>query len=156
MNWATSLTLYQLLTPAFATLMVFSLCSRKMRRNISTGSFLLGILIWVGAAFVALFPDFSLHTLTLLGIREGIRALIFFGMLVMAFTIYTLILHTDKIDRELTLLARDIALKELDRERIEVPVGNVAKKSCSGKCAQGGCGDPNCGCKVKITGGDGE
>jgi len=126
LDWLSGLLVYQLLTPLFAIIMIFVLISRKMRRDVTTSGFVLGLIIWAGASFVSLFPDFTIGLLGFLGIREGVRVLTFFGMIVLSFAIYKNILHVDKVEQEITQLTRAIALREM---RIPSSRGDVGAAS---------------------------
>jgi hypothetical protein len=95
--------------------MIAILVSRKSRHEISNSTFVLGAIIWVGAAAVSIFPNYAISLLSFLGIKEGIRTLIFFALIVLSFAVYKLILHVDLLDRDITRLTRAMAMKDLEK-----------------------------------------
>lgn|GEM_PF-4345385 len=115
LDWLNSLLFYQFLTPLFSLVMMSMLVSRKLRHEVSTPGLLLGGAIWLGVALVSLFPDRSMEALSFLGIKEGIRVLIFFGFIVLSFTCYKLLLQVDRLEQEITTLTREFAKSELKK-----------------------------------------
>ena len=117
MDIFTSLNFYQFFTPLMSVLMIAILISRKMRRQVSNLGFLFGLIIWLGVALISLFPDAFINIFTLLGIKEGVRAIIFFAIIILSLATYNLILHTDKLEQEITLLTRELAMRDLEEKR---------------------------------------
>lgn len=137
MNWINSLSFYQFLTPLFSLVMMSMLISRKLRHEVSTPGFLMGGTIWIGVAVVSLFPDRSMEALSFLGIKEGVRVLIFFGFIVLSFTSYKLLLHVDRLEQEITTLTRAFAKREL-KESLPPSDPNDAEQSAPHDSASSG------------------
>jgi hypothetical protein len=110
-----SFSLYQLLVPLFALLMIAKATSRFLRHQLSIRELIVWLLIWCGASFVALFPDPSMAWFaTVTGIKSGINALIFFVLVVLLYGFLRLYIMLEDTERKLTELVRRIALKELE------------------------------------------
>jgi hypothetical protein len=48
--------------------------------------------------------------LSFIGIVEGVRVLIFFGFMVLFFAVYRLLIHVEKLEHDVTVLTRELAL----------------------------------------------
>ena len=69
---AQSFSLYQLLVPLFAVLMIAKAVSQFLRHRRTLRELFVLCTIWSGVSLVAIFPDFSMHWLSrLTGIKSG-------------------------------------------------------------------------------------
>jgi hypothetical protein len=124
---AQSFSLYQLLVPLFAVLMIAKAVSQFFRHRRTLRELFVLCLIWSGVSLVAIFPDFSMHWLSLLtGIKSGFNALIFFNLVVLVYGFLQLLIKMEDNERILTELVRKIALSELSKRTM--PTEDVDKK----------------------------
>src|SRR5512139_3937589 len=108
---AQSFSLYQLLVPLFAVLMIAKAVSQFLRRRRTLRELFVLCTIWSGVSLVAVFPDFSMHWLSkLTGIKSGFYALIFFTLVVLVYGFLQLLIKMEDNERTLTELVRKIAL----------------------------------------------
>lgn len=113
---AQSFSLYQLLVPLFAVLMIAKAVSQFLRHRRTRRELFVLCLIWLGVSLVAIFPDFSMHWLSrLTGIKSGFNALIFFTLVVLVYGFLQLFIKMEDNERTLTEMVRKIALSELSR-----------------------------------------
>ena len=111
---AQTFSLYQLLVPLFAVLMIAKAVSQFLRRRRTLRELFVLCVIWSGVSLVAVFPDFSMHWLSkLTGIKSGFYALIFFTLVVLVYGFLQLLIKMEDNERTLTELVRKIALTEL-------------------------------------------
>ena len=125
---AQSFSLYQLLVPLFAVLMIAKAVSQFLRRRRTLRELFVLCAIWSGVSLVAVFPDFSMHWLSkLTGIKSGFYALIFFTLVVLVYGFLQLLIKMEDNERTLTELVRKIALTELSNKT--KPTENMEKTS---------------------------
>ena len=109
--------LYQLLVPLFAALMIAKAVSQFLRHRRTLRELFVLCAIWSGVSLVAIFPDFSMHWLSkFTGIKSGFYALIFFTLVVLVYGFLQLLIKMEDNERTLTELVRKIALTELSNK----------------------------------------
>ena len=112
--------LYQLLVPLFAALMIAKAVSQFLRHRRTLRELFVLCAIWSGVSLVAIFPDFSMHWLSkFTGIKSGFYALIFFTLVVLVYGFLQLLIKMEDNERTLTELVRKIALTELSNKTAE-------------------------------------
>jgi len=112
--------LYQLLVPLFAALMIAKAVSQFLRHRRTLRELCVLCTIWSGVSLVAVFPDFSMHWLSkFTGIKSGFYALIFFTLVVLVYGFLQLLIKMEDNERTLTELVRKIALTELSNKATE-------------------------------------
>jgi len=112
--------LYQLLVPLFAVLMIAKAVSQFLRHRRTLRELFVLCAIWSGVSLVAIFPDFSMHWLSkFTGIKSGFYALIFFTLVVLVYGFLQLLIKMEDNERTLTELVRKIALTELSNKTSE-------------------------------------
>lgn len=111
------ITIYQLLTPLFAIVMILKGISRLNRGEMSVRKFILWILVWSGISAVALFPEFVKIASNLTGLESGINALIFFGFIFLFYLVFRLFMIVEHLEREITNIVRNEALENFKHEQ---------------------------------------
>jgi hypothetical protein len=110
----TTFSLYQLLVPLFAVVMIAKAISRFLRQQQTVKGLIVYVAVWSGVSFVAVFPDFSMYWLSMLtGIKSGFYALIFFTLVVLVYGFLQVIIKLEENERKLTEQVRKIALRDL-------------------------------------------
>ena len=109
------ITIYQLLTPLFACLMLLKGISQLKRGEISVRKFILWILIWGGISLIALNPSFVQLAADITGLESGINALIFFSFIFLFYLVFKIFTIIEKIERDLTGMVRKKALEDFKK-----------------------------------------
>lgn len=84
---------------------------RYRQRRISTRSLLLWFPLWSVAAFVILFPDTTVEVAQLLGIGRGTDLVLYLSVIFIFYLLFRMIVRFERIDREITLIVRNLALR---------------------------------------------
>lgn len=109
-----SFSLYQLLVPAFAAIMLLRAGSEYLRHRRSLRELAMWTAVWVGVSLVALFPDFSIRSLArLTGTKDGLNALVFFVLIVLSYGCLRLYVRLDAQQRTITGLVRRLAIRDV-------------------------------------------
>lgn len=107
-----SFSLYQLLVPAFAAVMVLRVGSNYLRGQQSLRELVVWAAVWLTVSLVALFPDFSIRSFArVTGAKSGLNALIFFVLIVLSYGCLKLYVLTEHQERKLTELTRHLAIR---------------------------------------------
>ncbi len=110
------ITIYQLLTPLFAILMILKGISRFKRGEMSIRKFILWVLVWGGISTLALFPQFVKIAADLTGLESGINALIFFGFIFLFYIVFRLFIIVEHLEREITEIVRKKAIEDFKQQ----------------------------------------
>jgi hypothetical protein len=106
--------LYQLLVPLFSLLMIAKAISRFLRQEQTGRELFAWLLIWTGISVIALFPSSTVILFAqITGVKSGVNALIFFGLVLLAYGFLQLFIMLENNEKKLTDLVRKIALKRL-------------------------------------------
>lgn len=107
--------LYQLLVPTFAVLMILRALSHAGRKDKTTREFIAILIFWTFISLVALFPQIFVDKVAaFLGIRSGINALFFFGFVILFYISFKLLAFKEESEERITEIIRNIALKDFD------------------------------------------
>lgn len=90
---------------------------RYSKGRVSLGEFILTVGFWLGVAAVAIWPDrISKFVANLFGIKSNVNAIIFLSIGVLLYLIFRLYNEMRLNRRQVTELARKIALLEAEKE----------------------------------------
>lgn len=110
-----SIRLFQIIIPILAVLFILSSASKIKRDTSSFGLILPGILFWLGASLLAIFPDIiSNRIAALFGIKSNINAILFFCIGLLFWIQYNQFIEIRKLKKELTIFTRKEALDNSD------------------------------------------
>jgi hypothetical protein len=113
--------LVQLLTPLFCLVMIFRAVSRFARREQSFRELVVWIVVWGGIAFVSAVPSVLDSIPAIVGVQSGVNALIFFGLLVLFYAVFRLVIAVETLEERISEMNRKVALRDVDRA-----LGNVS------------------------------
>lgn len=111
-----SLEIYQWLVPLISVFFIVrTILQYKARRRTFRG-LLLWVSFWVLLAVFALVPNaVSQKLATMLGIKDNVNAIIFIGLGMLFFLIFSLSSTVDRLERQLTDLVRENAKERAKR-----------------------------------------
>jgi hypothetical protein len=121
--------LYQFIIVAISSVMLY--LGIKEFANRETGQTLLKLAVrltvWGGMALIAIYPDFTLFIARLLGVVDNFNAVVMMGFLLVFMLIFKLLTAIEKIEQNVSELARKEALSEA-HERIELLREEIKEK----------------------------
>lgn len=79
--------------------------------DVSVGQFVLWVVVWVGAAVVVLKPNLTSQLAAFVGIGRGADLVVYATMAVLVFAVFRLMARLEKMNKEITVLTRAVALK---------------------------------------------
>ncbi|MDP3975780.1 MAG: DUF2304 domain-containing protein [bacterium] len=104
------LSLVSLLTPLFSLLMILRSFSLYSRRKQTWRELLLWLVIWLGIGLVALFPQLLDSLPAFIGIKSGVNVLIFFGMVLLFYGFFRLMIKVEELEEKVVNMNRERAL----------------------------------------------
>lgn len=106
------LLLIQIIIPVVALLALFSAGAKWRRKELATRVFLLVSIFWVAVSVVVLLPQSTEMLAQLLGVGRGVDVVLYIAVLVLTYLVFRLYVRIEKLEREITTLVREIALRD--------------------------------------------
>ena len=104
--------LFQTVTiAAFGVLLVLTLVNMN-RDRIAVRAGLMWSAIWIAGSLTVMFPDSTKILAGLLGISRGVDVLLYFALFVGLAALYGIYMRFRKVERQITILTREIAILE--------------------------------------------
>ena len=106
--------IYQDLGALIGIIAIIIALLRVKNGKMSIGMASLWILIWLIVAWVSIFPDSTNIFANLAGIGRGLDLVLILGLIFGYYLIFRMYSMIESMDREITLLVREIALQRVD------------------------------------------
>lgn len=106
---------YQLVVTIIASLMIIQGSIKYFERgeNQSFLKFFVRLAIWGGMAGIALFPQITNQFASIIGLEGNINAVMLTGFLLIFLMMFKILSMIEKIEQDITVLARKDTLKDL-------------------------------------------
>ena len=112
--------LYQDLGVLIGIIAIIVAILRLKNNKMSVGLAFLWIIIWLVVIWVSIFPNSTNAFATLTGIGRGLDLVLIIGLIVGYYLIFKMYGMIESMDKEITLLVREIALQRGDlKEKID-------------------------------------
>ena len=95
---------------------IWRLALRLKAKEISTKQFGGWLLIWLVALVAVIWPDLTVWIANLVGVGRGSDLVIYLSVIFIIYFLFRLLLRIEKIDKNLTKLVREEAIKDYERE----------------------------------------
>jgi len=109
--------LIQIILLAVIALIVLRLAVKLRSEELSVKQFCGWLAIWILAAIAVIRPDLTVSLANLVGIGRGSDLVVYSALIFLFYFIFRLLLRLEKIEKNLTKVVREEALKEYDRQQ---------------------------------------
>ena len=106
----------QALLILFFLLAIFKVIGRYRGHELSLRAVGMWLIFWVVAGVVVLQPNSTAYFAKLVGIGRGADLVVYCSVVAIFFIIFRLMIKIDRLDRQLTKVTRELALKDVDRK----------------------------------------
>lgn len=100
----------------FAAFGLAAAVSRWRRGNLSFRQWLPWACLWIGMAVVALRPETASGLAHRLGVGRGADVVVYLALVAVFYLLFRMLARLEEHERHLTKLARELALKDLNRD----------------------------------------
>src|SRR3989344_9209015 len=111
--------LIQIILIVAIILIILRLIYKLRGRDIGLGQFSIWLIIWLMAILVIWYPKITSYLATKVGIGRGVDLVIYIFIIVVFYLMFRLLLRIEKIERHITGLVREMALKNNNQENEE-------------------------------------
>ena len=110
--------LIQILLVTLMSVAFFVTWKRVHQRIIHVREALGWSVVWVVAAFAVLRPEITTRIANIFGVGRGVDFVLYASVAILFLLIFRLFLQQEKLDRTISTLTREIALKDVGKEPI--------------------------------------
>ena len=89
------------------------------KKRLSTNEFIFWTMIWILVMFVSILPGIFGGIADLLGTESGLKLLVYLSIIILFYLIYRLYVTTKKMNKNLTLIVRRMAINYKNRRSLE-------------------------------------
>lgn len=108
--------LIQIILLIIIAIIVLRLIAKKKSKELNGKQFSGWLLIWLLAAIVVIWPDLTVRLANLVGIGRGADLVVYSALIFLFYFIFRLLLRIEKMEKNLTKIVREEALKDYDRQ----------------------------------------
>lgn len=105
----------QILLLLFFAIAVVKVVSKEKAGDLSFRGALAWIIFWMVAGVVVVMPDSTFYVAKLFGVGRGADIVVYIALAGLFFLAFRIMVKIEKLNRELTKVVRDNALREKDR-----------------------------------------
>jgi len=105
------MSLYQIITSAFAVLMLANVVSNFLRHDKSWRELAVWFVVWGSVIVVSIYPKIVNLFAQLTGFESGVNALVFFALVLVFYSLFRLVLKFESMENRIVDIARVIALR---------------------------------------------
>ena len=107
------ISMYQIIVPGFAILMIFYALSSYFRRKKTIKEFIIWVLFWGLLSAFAIFPQTTNIFAKITGFRDNVNVILFISIGLLFFAVLKLVIAVENLEHKIVQLIRNEALKEV-------------------------------------------
>jgi hypothetical protein len=104
--------LIQIILLLFIIYAVIKVALRYKDKIISLQEFILWTIFWFLVGFVVILPDTTSLVASFVGVGRGVDLVIYISILILFYLVFRVLVRLDKIDKDVTKIVRNLALKK--------------------------------------------
>ena len=108
--------LIQIFALVFAIFAVFKILHQVRNNEITLESAIFWIFIWMLVILIVAFPSTMSYLATLTGVGRGVDVIIYTAIILLFYLQYRLYIKIENVEREITLIVREIAIAEREKK----------------------------------------
>ncbi len=109
--------LIQIIVSAFILIIIFRTLNKKKTKELTLKETIAWLIIWSGIGIVFWFPQYTTKIANILGIGRGADLITYFSIIILAYLIFRIFIHLEKIEKNITTLTREDALENIEKHK---------------------------------------
>jgi hypothetical protein len=102
--------LIQIIVSIFLVLIILKTLARKKSKELSLKETIAWLIVWIGTGIIFWFPQYTTRIANILGIGRGADLITYFAIIILAYLVFRIFIHLDRIEKNITRLTREDAL----------------------------------------------
>lgn len=111
--------LIQIIVSIFLILIIIRTLSRYQNKDLSLKETLSWLIVWLGTGIVFWFPQYTTKLANILGIGRGADLITYLAIIILAYLVFRIFIHLDKIEKNITKITRKDALDNVKENNEE-------------------------------------
>ncbi len=111
--------LIQIIVSIFLLIIIIRTLDKKKSKELSLKETIGWLIIWLGIGIVFWFPQHTDKIANILGISKGADLITYLAIIILAYFVFRIFIHLDKIEKNITQLTRKDALKNTEEHKNE-------------------------------------
>ena len=107
--------LIQIIVSIFLILIIIKTLARKKSKELSLKETIAWLIVWIGTGIIFWFPQYTTRIANILGIGRGADLITYSAIIVLAYLIFRIFIHLDRIEKNITKLTREDALDNVKK-----------------------------------------
>jgi small membrane protein len=107
--------LIQIIVSIFLILIIIKTLNRYQKKDLSLKETLAWLIVWVGTGIIFWFPQYTTKIANILGIGRGADLITYSSIIILAYLIFRIFIHLDKIEKNITKLTRKDTLDDVKK-----------------------------------------
>lgn len=100
----------------FILLIITRVVDRYKKRDLRKSELVAWLIFWIAAAGFVAWPDASSLLAFKLGVGRGVDLMVYLAIMLVFYLVFRLFVRLEHMERDMTQLVKEIALKEGDKE----------------------------------------
>ena len=102
--------LIQIIVSIFLLLIILKTLNKRKNKELSLKETIAWLIIWVGIGVIFWFPQYTTKIANILGIGRGADLTTYISIIILAYLVFRIFIHLDRIEKNITKLTREDAL----------------------------------------------
>lgn len=107
--------LIQIIVSIFLILIILKTLARKKSKELSLKETIAWLVVWIGTGIIFWFPQYTDRIAKVLGINRGADLITYISIIILAYLVFRIFIHLDKIEKSITKLTREDALNNKEK-----------------------------------------
>ena len=109
--------LIQIIVSIFLLLIIIKTLSRRKTKELSLKETIAWLIIWIGTGIVFWFPQYTTRVANILGIGRGADLITYLSIIILAYLVFRIFIHLDRIEKNITKITRNDALDNAKKNK---------------------------------------
>ena len=109
--------LIQIIVSIFLILIILKTIARYQKKDLSLKETLAWSIVWIGTGVIFWFPQQTDKISQILGINRGADLITYLAIIILAYLVFRIFIHLDRIEKNITKLTRKDALKDTEEHK---------------------------------------
>jgi len=109
--------LIQIIVSIFLVLIILKTLGRKKSKELSLRETIAWLVVWVGTGVIFWFPQQTDKISKILGVSRGADLITYLAIIILAYLVFRIFIHLDRIEKSITKLTREDTLDEAEKHQ---------------------------------------
>jgi hypothetical protein len=109
--------LIQIIVSIFLVLIIIKTINKKKSKEISLKETIAWLVIWIGTGVIFWFPQQTDKISKILGVSRGADLITYLAIIILAYLVFRIFIHLDRIEKSITKLTREDTLDEAEKHQ---------------------------------------